>query len=413
MRINAQAINVFIRGLTLGVRFSLILFLSIYLTPSELGLFGLISVSVIYSLYFVGLDFYTFSLRFLVGKPIELWPRYLFSEGILFLSLYLIFLPALLLVFHFGLLPWWTSGFVALLIVLEHISQEVSRLAIAAGRPVFSSILTFTRQASWVLFIIPLMSIFPGFRTLEAVLSFWVFGSSLSVCLCAFYLWSMNWRGSLSNFNFGWIKKGVVVAIPLLLASLALRGVTTFDRYFFEAFNSKDLLGAYSLYIGMAGAMLTFLDAGVFAFLYPKLIAQSKDSSWSGFRKTLNLLRQQTVMFSVLMFFGASALGPLIFYFLPYPIYFENWPLFIFVLIGVLFSIFGMMPHYALYALSEDRVIVCSNVFGFLVFVILALTLKDVTPYWSVVLAVILSALGIWLSKEVGLRLVLRKVSTC
>ena len=178
---NPKLLNVAIRAVTLAIRFGLIFILAIYLPPSEVGLYGLIVVTVSYALYFVGFDFYTFSTRDLLNRPADQWGRLLFSQGVFFGGLYALMLPVSLLLFVFGLLPWWLAGWVMLLIVSEHLAQEVSRLAIAMGRPVFASLMVFFRQGIWALLFMVCLVYSESYRSLAVLMPFWAAGSVLSV----------------------------------------------------------------------------------------------------------------------------------------------------------------------------------------------------------------------------------------
>src|SRR5690606_13458856 len=103
----------------------------------------------------------------------------------------------------------------------------------------------------------------------------------------------INWRNL--GIDWAWLKKGVLVALPLLIATLALRGIMTVDRFAFEALNGPDLLGVYSLFMGMAGAVLAFMDAGVFAFLYPRMITAHNSEDLSGFLSARATLKKHTL----------------------------------------------------------------------------------------------------------------------
>lgn len=409
--LSVQVLNVGLRGLTLAIRFALLIALSFYLPPSMVGLFGLIAVTVNYALYFVGFDFYAFSNRDLLARPKQEWSGLLLSQGSLFIFLYLIVLPGSLFLFYYNFLPWWTSGWVLTLIVSEHLAQEMSRLAIAMGRPLFSSVLVFLRQGLWVLFLLLFLSFFPEWRELQTVVLFWTIGSISSVIFGVGILLSIRWKGAIQGINFSWILKGLAVAFPLLVATIAFRAIMTVDRYAFEAFNGPELLGPYSLFMGIAGALLTFMDAGVFAFLYPKMIRRASDNQWVSFHALRARLRKQTFIWTAVMVVFGGVGGPLIFSLLPDFIYIQNWPLYLGLLAGMLVFVLGMVPHYTLYSLSIDQPIIYAHISGLVCFLLVLVSVKDWLPYWAVVIALIASGMAIWLIKEFALRLALRRLN--
>ncbi|WP_394130406.1 lipopolysaccharide biosynthesis protein [Marinobacter nauticus] len=403
---NPKLLNVAIRAVTLAIRFGLIFILAIYLPPSEVGLYGLIVVTVSYALYFVGFDFYTFSTRDLLNRPAHQWGRLLFSQGVFFGGLYALMLPVSLLLFVFGLLPWWLAGWVMLLIVSEHLAQEVSRLAIAMGRPVFASLMVFFRQGIWALLFMVCMVYSESYRSLAVLLPFWAAGSVLSVLMGGLLLRSINWRNL--GVEWAWLKKGVLVALPLLIATLALRGIMTVDRFAFEVLNGPDLLGVYSLFMGMAGAVLAFMDAGVFAFLYPRMITAHNSEDLSGFLSARATLKKHTLVWSMVLVFGGAVAGPVLFSFLPNPIYFDHWPMFVGVLVSMGLFVVGMIPHYGLYAVSRDKPIIAAHLIGLLVFVLLVLVLGQTSPEWAVILAFGGASLAIGIIKQVSCARVFR-----
>ena len=68
-----RALNVAMHGVTLASRFVLIFFLARFLEPTQLGLYGLLTVTIGYSLYFLGFDFYTFTTREILKRERHEW----------------------------------------------------------------------------------------------------------------------------------------------------------------------------------------------------------------------------------------------------------------------------------------------------------------------------------------------------
>ena len=75
MQINhlARLVSIVLRGMTLGSKFLLIFILARFLTPAELGLYGLLAATIGYALHLLGLDFYTYTTRELLKRPREEW----------------------------------------------------------------------------------------------------------------------------------------------------------------------------------------------------------------------------------------------------------------------------------------------------------------------------------------------------
>jgi O-antigen/teichoic acid export membrane protein len=397
--------NVGIRGATLLIKFLLVLCLAVFMPPEDVGLYGLITVTVSYSIYFLGFEFYTYSTRNLVGRPNSEWPRLISTQVIFFGIMYLIMIPLMSLIFIFGLIPLkFLLGFI-ILIILQHLSSELTRLLIVMERPLLATIIIFVKQALWAVFLIIGMWLFPVVRSIEALLVFWIIGVGLAIIIGVRPLLSLDWRLSTLKPDWKWVKRGIWVALPLLLSTIAARALFTFDRYAFEAFNGLALLGAYSVYMSIAAAMLAFMESGVFVFFYPKMIKAYKNNDCTGFSAAYKALIKQSFLWMSFLLLIMTVVVPVIFSFLNERIYSENIALFYGILIAMVIFLIGYIYQYALYTTSRDKTIIFANISGFIVAAILVLLFGRYYPYWSVTGAMIVGCVisavikyGKWLS---------------
>ena len=377
-------INIALRGITLASKFLLIFFLAKFLEPKELGLYGLLVVTISYALYLLGFDFYTFTTREILKRERDEWGGLLKDQGALSVILYAIFLPLLSLIFVKGLLPWNIAGWFFVLLVLEHLSQEISRLLITISEQLLASVMLFLRSGIWAVIVTALMLLRSDTRDLNMVLGAWTLGSFSALVLGAYRLKQLNISGWEKSIDWQWIGKGLKIAIPLLVATLALRGLFTVDRYWFADLASLETLGAYVLFMGISSALLSFLDAGVFAFIYPGLISAHHNKDTVAFKQKLRALLLQTLLFS-----GAFAIvalliiDPLLIW-LNKPIYLEHKNLFPWTLLITLLYSLGMIPHYALYAQGLDRPIIHSHIASLLIFIPVTWLLSRYWPLQAV-----------------------------
>ncbi|MFJ1338371.1 lipopolysaccharide biosynthesis protein [Pseudomonas caricapapayae] len=363
-------LNISLRASTLLGKFLLIFFLARFLAPGDLGLYGLLTATVGYALYAVGLDFYTYTTRELLKHKRAVWGGYLKAHAVLCLVLYAILAPVALLLFYAGWMPWvllpWFFG----LLVLEHVNQEVGRILIAIGRPMIASISLFFRSGLWAVLITVLMFVNPQWRTLEHVFQAWALGATVGLsigiwCLCRLDIG--QWRNAI---DWAWVRRGVTVALPFVFATLALRGLFTLDRYWFQALVDLETLGAYVLFGGISGALLSFLDAGVFAFIYPALIKSYQVQDQRAFVTGMRKLLVQTVVLSFgFVLCALIAINPLLSW-LDKPLYLAQLHLFPWILAGAVLYSLGMIPHYALYAQSQDKPIIRSHFISLAIFIL-------------------------------------------
>ncbi|MGE6659755.1 lipopolysaccharide biosynthesis protein [Pseudomonas sp. NPDC077408] len=364
-----RLINVALRGMTLVSKFLLIFFLARLLEPAELGLYGLLTATISYALYLLGFDFYAFTTRELLKRERSEWGGLLKDQGALSGIMYAVFLPLLCLLFLQGLLPWRLIGWFFALLILEHLTQEVGRLLIAISEQLLASLVLFLRSGVWAVAVTVLMFFEADARSLHYVLAAWSLGALTALLLGIHTITRLKMGNWEKPVDWQWIGRGLKIAVPLLVATLAIRGVFTLDRYWFEALAGIEVLGAYVLFMGISNALMSFLDAGVFAFSYPGLIAAHNRRDATAFRQGLRKLLLQTLLLSAAFAVIALLLiGPLL-QWLDRPLYIERQGLFPWVLLATVLYAIGMVPHYALYAQGYDRPIMQSHIASFLFFI--------------------------------------------
>lgn len=361
--------NISLRGMTLVSKFLLIFFLARFLEPAELGLYGLLVVTIGYALYLLGLDFYIFTTREVLKRERSEWGGLLKDQGALTAILYAVFMPLLLLIFSTETLPWTIAGWFFVLLVLEHLNQELMRLLVAISMPLLASLVLFLRSGCWALVVTALMFVKPEMRGLDTVLGAWAMGGLAACLLAATCLYKLKIGGWHKQIDWTWIRKGLRTALPFLVATLAIRGLFTLDRYWVGALSGLDVLGAYVLFIGISNAMMSFLDAGVFAFIYPKLIAAFQQDKHAEYRQGLSKLLIQTVtLSSAFVVISLIVIRPLLDW-LDKPLYQEQLGMFPWILFASFLYAMGMVPHYALYAQGRDRPLIFSHIAGLVMFI--------------------------------------------
>ncbi|MEY4030026.1 MAG: hypothetical protein RJA90_1225, partial [Bacteroidota bacterium] len=264
-----RTLNLLLRCATLGARFLFIFFLAKYIEPSGVGYYGIFTVTISYSLYLVGLDFYTYVTREVIKTPANQRGRLFKGQAAVSGALYIVLLPlAILLLAQSGwpnIMIWWFFP----ILVLEHINQEISRLLTTLSEQLASSCILFIRQGSWNLAVIVIMSASPEVRALNMMMPLWFLSGVVALGLGIWKLKTLNTSGWSLAIDWSWVKKGLRVSSLFLAATLALRGLQTFDRYWIEALGGIEMVASYVLAQGIASVLLIFLESTLFAFAYP------------------------------------------------------------------------------------------------------------------------------------------------
>jgi O-antigen/teichoic acid export membrane protein len=357
----SRLLNIGLRTSTLSARFLFIFFLAKYLDPASFGYYGLFTATVGYALYFVGLDFYTYVSREILKTPNNQRGRLLKDQAALSGILYLALIPIAIFFLNQAGWPnhlaWWFFP----ILLLEHFNQEMSRLLTTLSEQITASLTLFVRQGSWAIAIVALMAWNPNSRHLDSVMALWACAGAAAAAQGIWKIKQLQMGGWRVPVDWSWIKKGITISTAFLMATLALRGFQTIDRYWLEALGGIEIVGAYVLLLGVAGSMVVFLDAGIFAYTYPALIKHSHHQEHDAARAKVRQMFLQTLALS-------AALGAVSWLLLPYlldwinkPTYKDALSLYPWLLLATIINAISMTPHYALYARGYDKPIIFSH----------------------------------------------------
>lgn len=367
---SARMLNIGLRSITLGTRFLFIFFLAKYLDPASVGYYGIFAATVGYALYFVGLDFYTYVTREILNTPDDQRGRLLKGQAALSGVLYIALLPIALLFFHQvgwpGNLAWWFFP----ILLMEQFNQEMSRLLIALSEQISASVILFVRQGSWAIGVVALMTWDTQSRHLDAIMALWACAGAVAAVIGMWKLRQLKMGGWQARIDWRWVKKGIVVSAAFLVATLALRGVQTIDRYWLEALGGIEMVGAYVLLLGVASTLMVFLDAGVFAYTYPALIKHNHNGEHEAARAKVRKMLWQTVIFATAFGIISWLLLPYLLHWIGKPIYQQSLPWYPWLLTAMAINAISMVPHFALYARGIDKPIIYSHIGALVGFVV-------------------------------------------
>ena len=363
--IGTATVLVGLRSITLIAKLVLAIVLARYLPISDLGVYGLIVATVLLLINILGADFYSYTTRELLGGTRAIWPSLIRNQAVVHGIMYVAILPFVFSIFLLGIIPWRYALPLYVLILLEHISQELYRLLIAISKPVWAMAALFLRGGLWAVVCVLVFLVATGLRSLDVVLVAWIGGSAASVAVSCYPLRELDWQHGISMpVDREWIRRGIRLVAPVFLGSLALRGITTVDRYIVDQFWGKDIVGVYTFYAMLANSVLTFVDAGVIALIYPKLVETMQRGDLVSYSIHFRRFRRSTLIVSLSMVVVASAAIHPITYMIGRPEFQDNIVVFYTLLIAMFVYVVGLIPHYGLYAQRRDNVIVKSHIVG-------------------------------------------------
>ncbi len=365
-------LSISLRTLTLFSKFLLIILLAKLLSISELGLYGLISAVIGYTIFIVGSEFYTYSTREMITQPKSEWLGMIRDQFVYYLIVYGVSIPFILIIFYFNVLPyryiWWFCS----ILLFEHIAQEINRILISAQSQLLASFILFIRQGLWCWIVIVTMWFFPDYRCLETILSMWLVGTLLACLIGGVYIYRYDKISVFRNIDWYWIRKGVLLAFPMLIASVAIRGIFTFDRFFIESIAGLEWLGVYVLFANMASAVQSFLDTIVITFSFPKLTSLAGAGRIDEFKKEMWAFSLKVIVTTLILSLSCWLLGNILLGWLSDTAYLEHVNMLGALLLATIVFCFSLIPHMGLYALREDKHIIYSQVVALIVFILLS-----------------------------------------
>lgn len=399
---NARVFSSLLRMATLATRFAFVFFLAKFLTPADVGLYGLFTATIAYSIYLVGLDFYVYSTRETINATPQQISLVIKNQFAVSAVLYAIVTPLLMaLIIAKANWPIYMAILFTPILFIEHVNQELFRLFIAQSQQLVASVLLFIRQASWGLTAVFVIFLSPAARNLELILLLWLVAGVLAVVGGAIKLKQMGIRRASQPIEWTWIKKGIATSAAFLVATLALRAILTFDRYAIEAIGGMEMVGAYVLFSGMAASLLAFLDAGVFSFSYPLLLKYAKENKQLAFSKQMWHMLGLTIAACFAFCVVAHLLLPYLLSWLDKEIYLSSVNIFYWVLAATVLNAIGLIPHYGLYAIKKDRIIISSHIIALLIFIIGIVLLKPYSGTLAIPQSIAIAFLFILLWKSV------------
>lgn len=383
-----STLNAILRMSTLFTRFIFIFVAAKFLSPEAIGYYGLFTAAISYTLLLAGLDFYTYTTREIVKRESSEWGSILKSQIALVCIIYITVIPLSLTLLPSAGLPSFLIYWFIPVLFLEHVNQEIYRILIVLQKQLSASILLFTRQGSWAVMIVCVMSLDDSYRNLNSVMLMWASAGIIAVGVGAYRLWLIGFSGWGARIDWSWIARGIAVSGGLLSASLAMRGIQTFDRYWLGEVAGIEIVGVYVLFFGLASALSVFLDAAVFSFRYPEMIIHANSGERNKLYKNVRLTAVHVLISSTIFSLISVAILPSLLAWIDKPTYYENAPLYTWILLGTVSYSLSLIPHYALYALRLDRHIIIPQLLALPVFAVCGHVLLGVDRIHAIPIAV-------------------------
>lgn len=384
-----------------------------FLDLSELGIYSLVGATLAYAIYLLGLDFYTFTTRKIIGaNKTDASTVIIEQVRFCFLSFLVFFVP-LLSVFAFDFIPWNLAVIFFALLLSEFISQELTRILIALERVITASVILFIRTSVWC-YILALLFVYSSeTRTVEWVLYSWLLSSVISVIIAFWILRFVPWMDMFTKpIPYKWIMNGVKVAFTMLLSTLAIRAVFTLDKFSVEYFGDLTILGVYSVYIAVCNALLSFMDSAVIQFNYPKVVKSFNYKDKEDYKREMVKFTKKVFGFLSVLTLLLLGISEYVLSFLEKEEYLTEKYVLWWLVVGHVVLIISYIPHYGLFAMKKDRYLMLSHFVGLLIFIFLIFIFTDFESLERVAFALFGSMCSVLIVKITTFILCLRNIDT-
>ena len=371
-----KIINLILRGLTLGSKFLLSIYLVKFLSLEANGEYGIFVATVSLLTYVLGMDFYSFNNREILQNNTADAGNKIKNQFILFFYIYLIVLP---LLYFLGLFNFIGDEYLLLfyvILIFDHISTELYRLLVVFSKPIQANINLFLRTGIWILVLISAWHYnLNDLKNLESVFYFWMIGSVISVIYSIISLSTLKikvpWKEKINN---KWILKGLKIALPFFIATLSYKVIQFADRYMVEYYLGTKQTGVYFFFSNISMLIETFVQTTVVMIYSPQLISAFNKDKTS--RVTVfNKFSKEIIIYSLVAVAGVCMIiYPLLYIVEKTDLYHSIGVFFVMISTRLIFNI-SLIYHFKLYVAKKDKVIMTSTVIALIFNIVLNIIL--------------------------------------
>lgn len=350
-------LSVVLRGLLLAGKFLFMIALAKWTTPSTVGIYALILAVVTALIYLIGAELHSYTTREVVAcETREEQARHLQGHFCVLLVFYLLSLPI-----AWATLDWidisgrFEFGLFALVLLGEALCQELGRYLIVLSRPVASNFLQLLRGAAWMPAAILIFGRASEADAINIVLTNWALGCAAAAAFGLWHVRHLLWR--LQPVTMEWFLQAIGSARHYFVVALLAQTQSYADRFIVQYHWGEAQVGLLAFYQSFANTLLGFVQTGVIAILLPRLlqaVEQRNESSATSIQRRMT----QAAIGVALAGSLALAIGvPFVLKGLGKPEYQALLPLFYWLLVGNIFMVAALVPHFRLYAQRQDALL--------------------------------------------------------
>jgi O-antigen/teichoic acid export membrane protein len=363
------------------------------------GKYGYLVTIVSFSVYFLGLDYYTFTTRKIIESENK---KVVISEAFsLYIILFSITIPFLVLLGYFGIIEIDNSLFFFILL-FEYFSQEFYRILISLLKPISANILVLIKNLFFAIIVYLSFQINTnGFlNDYDKILVLW-FISVFFASLYGYFEISKKVGvifPKFSNMNFNEMKPGLSTSLIFFLGTLSYQSVISLDKIFLKRIVTDEQLGKYIFLWNLIFMLITIIEVGLVGQFLPLIL--SEKSSGKEYKLKISIFNKMILGISIFFFFFFSLTIKPLLGLLNKENLLLNSQIIIFISISIFFQSISIIPHYNLYIHKKDKEILKSHLFSFFLFLIFSLITYRYMTMITVSVGMVLFSLSLFFIKS-------------
>ncbi len=363
--------SIFIRGVSILSKYFLIYFMIDKVNLGTYGEFAIFSSVINFTIYFLGLDYYTYYTRHLINQDKK--NDYLSEIFSFNLTLFIILMPFFIILQFYGFLKFKHITLFIFILFFDYFSQEFFRTLIAIKKNIHSNWVVFIKN-----FLFATISITYIFHHKESpnvlfiIYIIWLF-SSLIASLFGYY-WLVKSLGSILivpfNFKFKNIKGGLKVSARFFAGTILFNAIYTLDKIFIFQMSNNTMVGIYSFFLSLCLMLTTLIEVGVVNQYLPDLLESRDKTPMSVFftqKKTFRVIILSISLTCSIIF--CLTIKPLL-TILNKNELLSHIDIFYVLIVAVTIFCISLIPHYILYVHNKDAEILRCTVISFVGFLL-------------------------------------------
>jgi len=337
-------------------KFLLTLFIAKEMSLAELGLYGLIAVGATIVPSVLGLGLNGPANRSCVGVPTAVAMQIASTRVGVTLLLQCIVSP-LVLVGLIYFLPTSSLSLIALItatLILENLCSDFNCLLMARFKSTFAAVLLFIRSGAWPFAFILCAWFKPEFRTVEAIMQFWL-GSLVLVMSIIMISASLNGYFKMLSFDTRLARDMFAKGRNFYVAEIGNAGVLYLDRYLVSSFLGLEATGIYTFFWSLTNAVNSLIFTAVTNPLAPKIVHAVNNGDKEGIRLACRKMFKEVGIWCVVLAVVMVGLLPWVLQYLNNSKLDQHQLVFAIMLLATLLRTVSEAADNVLYAHHQDR----------------------------------------------------------